>query len=70
MVASTWPAPQQKYALQQMHWDIAKLLELGVDERFLEKSNITPDQARDLVKGLLYLKEHHSDYIKRQEQHQ
>jgi hypothetical protein len=43
--------------LKQMHWDIAKLLELGVDEKFLFESNITPEQARDLVKGLLYLKE-------------
>jgi hypothetical protein len=40
-----------------MHWDIAKLLELGVDEKYLLESNITPEQARDLVKGLLYLKE-------------
>ena len=40
-----------------MHWDIAKLLELGVDEKFLLESNITPEQARDLVKGLLRLKE-------------
>jgi hypothetical protein len=40
-----------------MHWDIAKLLELGVDEKFITESNITADQARDLVKGLLYLKE-------------
>jgi hypothetical protein len=43
--------------LKQMHWDIAKLLELGVDEKFLFESTITPEQARDLVKGLLYLKE-------------
>jgi hypothetical protein len=48
---------QQLPNLKQMHWDIAKLLELGVDEKFLLESNITPDQARDLVKGLLYLKE-------------
>lgn len=48
---------QQLPNLKQMHWDIAKLLELGVDEKFLLESNITPEQARDLVKGLLYLKE-------------
>jgi hypothetical protein len=48
---------QQLPNLKQMHWDIAKLLELGVDEKFLLDSDITPDQARDLVKGLLYLKE-------------
>lgn len=43
--------------LKQMHWDIAKLLELGVDEKFLSESSITPEQARDLLKGLLFLKE-------------
>lgn len=48
---------QQLPNLKQMHWDIAKLLELGVDEKFLLESNIAPEQARDLVKGLLYLKE-------------
>ncbi|WP_415283156.1 hypothetical protein [Candidatus Nitrososphaera sp. FF02] len=37
--------------LLAMHWDITKLLELGVDEKFLYDSNITPEQARDLVKG-------------------
>ena len=50
------PEPQSPN-LKQMHWDIAKLLELGVDEKFLGESDITPEQARDLVKGLLYLKE-------------
>jgi len=43
-----------------MHWDIAKLLEMGVDANFLRESNITPEQARDLVKGLLYLRERFS----------
>jgi hypothetical protein len=46
--------------LAQMHWDIAKLLELGVDESFIAESKVTPEQARDLVKGLLYLKERFS----------
>ena len=50
------PEPQSPN-LKQMHWDIAKLLELGVDEKFLAEIDITPEQARDLVKGLLYLKE-------------
>jgi len=50
--------PEQRLPeLLQLHWDIAKLLELGVDEKFLLESNITPEQARDLVKGLLRLKE-------------
>lgn len=43
--------------LLMMHWDVMKLLELGVDEKFLQESEILPEQARDLVKGLLYLKE-------------
>ena len=38
-----------------MHWDVMKLLSLGVDEKFLE-SSVTPAQARELLKGLLYLK--------------
>ena len=48
---------QQLPNLKQMHSDIAKLLELGVDEKFLFESTISPEQARDLVKGLLFLKE-------------
>lgn len=48
------------YQLQQMHWDIAKLLELGVNAEWLMQSNVTPNQARDLVKGLLYLKERYT----------
>lgn len=47
----------QLCTLVQMHWHIAKLLELGVDERWLAAENISLEQARDLVKGLLYLKE-------------
>jgi hypothetical protein len=50
-------AEERLPSLAQMHWDIAKLLELGVDESFIMESKITPDQARDLVKGLLYLRE-------------
>lgn len=41
----------------QMHWDIMKLLSNDVDEEFSQESNITPAQARDLVKGRLYLRE-------------
>jgi hypothetical protein len=41
----------------QMHWHIAKLLELGVDEEWLASENISLEQARDLIKGLLYLRE-------------
>jgi len=55
--AITCVSEQQSPNLRQMHWDIAKLLELGVDEKYLLETNITPEQVRDLVKGLLYLKE-------------
>ena len=47
-----------------MHWDIAKLLALGVEEDFLKTANLKPEQARDLVKGLLYLKERFKDEAK------
>jgi hypothetical protein len=38
-----------------------KLLELGVNEEFLTKSNMTPEQIRDLLKGILYLRERYKD---------
>jgi hypothetical protein len=47
-----------------MHWDVAKLLSLGVDENFLKTGNLKPEQARDLVKGLLYLRERFKDEAK------
>ena len=40
-----------------MHAHMAKLLEYGVDGEWLSKSKITPDQARELLKGVLYLRE-------------
>ena len=40
-----------------MHRDIAKLRSLGVDENFLRTGSLTPEIARDLVRGLLYLRE-------------
>jgi hypothetical protein len=40
-----------------MHAHMAKLLECGVDGEWLSKSRITPDQARELLKGILYLRE-------------
>ena len=44
-----------------MHWDVMKLLSLGVDEHFLGNSGISPDQARELLKGLLYLRERYGN---------
>jgi len=34
-----------------------RLLSLGVSKRFLEKTRISNEQERDLVKGILYLRE-------------
>ena len=34
----------------QLDWDITKLLSLGVDENFLRTSNLTLQEAKDLVK--------------------
>jgi len=45
----------------QMHWDISKLLSFGVDEGFLKERGIISDQARDLVKGILYLRERYKE---------
>jgi len=42
-----------------MHRDLAKLLELGVSEKWLSEVNITPKQARELLMGILYLREMH-----------
>lgn len=47
-----------------MHWDVAKLLSLGVDENFLKTASLKPEQTRDLVKGLLYLRERFKDEAK------
>jgi hypothetical protein len=47
----------QEGEIVHMRWDIMKLLSLGVDGEFLSNSNITPTQARELLKGLLYLRE-------------
>ncbi|MFY3741530.1 MAG: hypothetical protein HMLIMOIP_001987 [Candidatus Nitrosomirales archaeon] len=36
-------------------WEISKLLELGVDPKFV--SSLDPTQVKDMVKGLMYLSE-------------
>jgi hypothetical protein len=48
--------------LSLMHAHLAKLLELGVDGEWLEQMKITPDQARQLLMGILYLREMHSEH--------
>lgn len=47
--------------LKSIHWDIAKLLELGVNEEFVRQ--LTADETRELLKGLLYLVERYSDNV-------
>ncbi len=41
--------------LAMMHWDCAKLLELGVSEQAVRR--MTLPEAREILKGLLYLRE-------------
>jgi predicted transcriptional regulator len=39
----------------------SKLLSLGMNQDFLRKVKISADQARDMIKGILYLKERYRD---------
>lgn len=48
-------AQRAKIKNLESNWDIQKLLELGVSPGFVSK--LTADEARDFVKGLLYLSE-------------
>ena len=41
--------------LKALHWDFAKLLELGLSADFV--SQLSTTQARNLVKGILYIQE-------------
>ena len=41
----------------------AKLVELGVDERWLLETNPTSKAALDLLKGIIYLKEMYQDAL-------
>lgn len=45
---------QGREVTAQMHWDIAKLLGFGVSEELLKE--MTPEQIKDLLKGVIYLK--------------
>jgi hypothetical protein len=45
--------------LPLIHWDISKLLEIGVNEDFLKE--LSDGEIRDLLKGLLYLKARYED---------
>ncbi len=45
--------------LKAIHWDYSKLLELGVSEQIL--GELSSMEARDLLKGILYLKTRYAD---------
>lgn len=45
--------------LRSLHWDIAKLLEMGVSPDIVNQ--MSPEQVRDMLKGLLYLREKYKD---------
>jgi hypothetical protein len=45
----------QKELSSQIHWDIAKLLELGVSETLIKE--LSENEIRDLLKACLYLRE-------------
>lgn len=45
--------------LKAIHWDCATLLELGVSEQLVRE--LSPAEARDLLKGILYLKARYKD---------
>jgi hypothetical protein len=49
----------QSEQLRSLHWDIAKLLEMGVSPDIVSRMN--PEQVRDMLKGLLYLQERYRD---------
>ncbi|MEM2139644.1 MAG: hypothetical protein QXJ74_06230 [Nitrososphaera sp.] len=45
--------------LKAIHWDCAKLLELGVSEQLVRE--LSPAEARDLLKGIFYLKARYAE---------
>lgn len=51
----------QHREVAQVHWDVTKLLELGVDEQFVNE--LSSKAIRELLKRILYL-------IERRQQHE
>jgi hypothetical protein len=45
----------------QVHWEIARLLEMGISDELLR--NLPPRQIGDLLKVLLYLREKHIEML-------
>jgi hypothetical protein len=48
----------------ELHRITAKLLEFGISEKWLEKAKPTLQEAQDLLKGVLYLREMYPDKFK------
>lgn len=46
----------------QAHWEIAKLLEMGVNSYLIGR--LSRHEIRELLKTLIYLKEKHAEYDK------
>lgn len=47
--------------LMQTHWDISKLLALGVNAELIQQ--LSAQEIRDLLKGLLYLKARYAEIL-------
>ena len=58
--------PSKAVRLRQTDRILAKLVELGVNEKWLMETNPTAEEAAQLLKGLLYLKEMYPDRIEGQ----
>jgi hypothetical protein len=45
--------------LKTIHWDYAKLMEYGVSDQLVRE--LSPVEARDLLKGILYLRSRYAE---------
>lgn len=52
----------QLNATAQAHWEIAKLLEMGVSSTVI--TNLSKHEIRELLKTLIYLREKHAEHDK------
>jgi hypothetical protein len=59
-VVKSLEAVSAELATKSLHWDITKLLEFGVKEEVIVKAK--PEQIKELLKGLLYLRERFPEY--------
>lgn len=51
-------------AIDDMAREMTKLVSLGVDEQVLAEAHPSPQQTKDLLKGLLYLREMYPLYYR------